>query len=127
MRRGAGRRDGRIARPGVPDRPYGPRQRPDDFGHARRHRSRPQRARYPARQGRRRSRDRVAGGKRESVMRPSLRSMIPTRRSWIASLASLLAMTADFESSRRMLRALLPQGVVVLSAVAGATGPPTFG
>ena len=31
---------GDLARPGVPDRPYGPRQRADDPGHARRDRSR---------------------------------------------------------------------------------------
>ena len=46
MRRGARHRHRRFVRPGVPHRPYGPCQRADDPGHARRHRSRPQRARY---------------------------------------------------------------------------------
>ena len=72
MRRGARDRHRRPAGPGVPDRPYGPRQRTDDFGHARRHRSRPQRTQYPARQGRNRSRDRVSrrkcGGVRTLVV-----------------------------------------------------------
>ena len=51
---------GELHRPGVPDRPYGPRQRADDPGHARRHRSRPPGARHSPRQGRRRGRDRLA-------------------------------------------------------------------
>src|ERR1700676_2190795 len=47
----------------LPDRPYGPRQRPDDPRHPRRHRSRSQRASYPAWRGRHRGCDRVARGK----------------------------------------------------------------
>jgi alanine-glyoxylate transaminase/serine-glyoxylate transaminase/serine-pyruvate transaminase len=69
MRRGAGRRNRRAFRPGVSDRPYGPRQRTDDPGHARRHRGRPQGAQYPAWQRRRRRRDRMARRNRQRVMR----------------------------------------------------------
>ena len=57
---------GELARPGVPHRPYGPCQRADDPGHARRHRGRPQRARHPARQGRH-SRPRSNGSAKASA------------------------------------------------------------
>ena len=59
---------GDLARPGVPDRPYGPRQRADDPGHARRDRSRAYRTQNPARQGRHRGRNRVARRKCECVI-----------------------------------------------------------
>ena len=75
MRRGARHRHRRAAGPGVPYRPYGPRQRADDSGHPRRHRGRPQGARYPARCRRRRSRDRMVGGKRKRVTKSSLRRL----------------------------------------------------
>ena len=71
MRRGAGRRDRRTRRPGVPHRPYGAYQRPDDPGHARRHRSRSQRARYSARQGWPRGRGRMARRKRQRLNEPA--------------------------------------------------------
>src|SRR5438105_1280631 len=73
MRRGARGRDRRTRRASVPDRSHGTRQRPDDSGHLGRHRSGPQRARYPAWQGRHRSRDRVARRNRRRLMRSCLR------------------------------------------------------
>ena len=67
MRRGARGRDRRTHRPGVPDRPYGARQRADDPGHPGRHRGRPPCARHPARQRRRRGRDRLARRNRDRL------------------------------------------------------------
>ena len=55
-----GRRNRRVAGSGVPDRPYGPYQRADDPGHARRHRGGPGRARHPAWWRRHQGRDRLA-------------------------------------------------------------------
>ena len=68
MRRGAGDRDRRIDRPGVPDRPYGPCQRADDAGNAWRHRGRAAGARHSPRQRRRRGRDRLARRQRSGLM-----------------------------------------------------------
>jgi alanine-glyoxylate transaminase/serine-glyoxylate transaminase/serine-pyruvate transaminase len=67
MRRGARHRHRRPLRPGVSHRPYGPCQRADDSGHARRHRGRPQRAEHSAWQGRNRSRDRISRRERRGV------------------------------------------------------------
>ncbi len=58
---------GELAGAGVPDRPYGACQRADDPGHAGCHRGRPQGARYPPWQGRRRGRDRLARRKCKRV------------------------------------------------------------
>ncbi len=64
---------GELQGQGLPDRPYGPRQRADDPGHARCDRSRPEGAGHSPRQGRRRSRDRVAGGECRGLRKaPSL-------------------------------------------------------
>jgi len=62
----------RPVRPGLPDRPYGPRQRADDFGHAWRHRGRAECAQRPPWQGRNRSCDRISGGERRGVRYPAL-------------------------------------------------------